>query len=304
MPPSTQTTFKQHDAASYDDVADRFEGYTERFTVPIARHVVDLAALLPESRVLDVGCGTGIVSRLAAAAMPPSARVVGLDLSDGMLRLASSLAQAELGAGRIDFCKGDAEHLEFPDRSFDAVLSLYALRHFPNPLQALSEMFRVGRPGTKVIVGIGSSAPFLSAAFLANGWRLLTERAQRVAGRGPLHATACLDRLIAKHAGTTGPLHGTADSVGSLAQALRGVGYTNVWSRWVGQTSLIASSDDFWGLQLTLSTLARKTWPTMTERQRAALRQEFDEVCRAHLRRGGTLMYRSGALIAVGTRPA
>src|SRR5450631_2653822 len=102
-------SFKQHDAASYDDVVDRFERYTERFTLPIARHLVALARLEPQARVLDVGCGTGIVSRLAAEALGPEGRVVGLDLSDGMLRKAAELSRAAPGGDRIEFRKGDAE---------------------------------------------------------------------------------------------------------------------------------------------------------------------------------------------------
>src|SRR5438093_4783887 len=86
--------FKRGDAASYDGVADQFEHYTERFTDSIARRLVGLARLAPEARVLDVGCGTGIVSRIAAGTMGPAGRVVGLDLSDGMLSQATALANA------------------------------------------------------------------------------------------------------------------------------------------------------------------------------------------------------------------
>ncbi len=304
MPNAEQTdAFKQGDAASYDDVADHFERYTERFTVPIAEALVAQAGLLPRGRVLDVGCGTGVLSRIAAHAVGAEGRVVGVDLSAGMLALAASLARADGVAERTEFRYGDAEQLDAADASFDAVISLYALRHFPRPQQALREMARVGRPGSPVVVGVGSAAPWQSMAFLRNGLRALRERAQGLGGAAPLYATRFLDGLLARHVPPETHLHGTADAVGSLAQAMRRAGFQDVRTRWVGQSSTIVTADDFWGLQVTLSTQARKAVPTLPAATLAALRQEFDSLCNAHLRRGGQLVYRSGALIASGRRP-
>lgn len=294
--------FKRGDAASYDDVADRFERYTERFTVPMATALVELAGVPPRGRILDVGCGTGILSRIAARPMAPEGRVVGVDLSDGMLALAGSLARGEGLADRISFHKGDAERLDFPDASFDRVVSLYALRHFPDPLQALREMVRVSRPGSRVVVGVGSAPPWRSMGFVAGGLRAVLERAQGLAGNQPLYATRFLDRLLARHVPPETHLHGTADAVGDLAQAMRRVGFQDVRTTWVGQSSTIASADDFWGLQMTLSTQARKARPKLAAAALSSLRQEFDDTCGAHQRRGGKLVYRSGALIASGRR--
>src|SRR5450432_497667 len=201
-PADSAESFKQHDAASYDDVVDRFERYTERFTLPIARRLVALAHLAPDARVLDVGCGTGVVSRLAAAALGPAGRVVGLDLSDGMLRKAAELARAAPGGDRIEFRKGDAEALAFESGEFDATLSLYALRHLPHPRLALKEMWRVARPGSIAVVGVGSAPPPLSAGFFAGAaWRA-SDLLRSIVGRGALQGTAFLDRLVARHAST------------------------------------------------------------------------------------------------------
>lgn len=295
-------TFKQRDAASYDDVVDRFERYTEHFTLPIARHLVDLARLEPSARILDVGCGTGVVARLAAAGLGPTGRVVGLDLSDGMLRKAAELAQAAPGGNRIEFRKGDAERLDFDTASFDATLSLYALRHLPHPELALKEMLRVLRPGGISVIGVGSAAPPLSAGFFAGAaWRA-SDLLRSLVGRGALRATGFLDRLVARHGGEEG--HGTADAVGDLAQAMRNAGYVDVRHCWVGQASTIDSVEEFWGLQVTLSSHARKTLAAMEAGAVAELRREFDAICERHARRGGSFVYRSGATIASGRRPA
>jgi ubiquinone/menaquinone biosynthesis C-methylase UbiE len=297
-------SFKQHDAASYDDVVDRFERYTERFTLPIARHLVALARLEPQARVLDVGCGTGIVSRLAAEALGPEGRVVGLDLSDGMLRKAAELSRAAPGGDRIEFRKGDAERLDFDAASFDATLSLYALRHLPHPRVALKEMLRVARPGSIAVVGVGSAAPPLSAGFFAGAaWRA-SDLLRSLVGRGALQATGFLDRLVARHEGEKVHAHGTADAVGRLAQAMRDAGYVDVRHCWVGQASTISSVEEFWDLQVTLSSHARKALAEMDAGGVSELRREFDALCRRHAGRGGSFVYRSGAMIASGRRPA
>lgn len=294
--------FKVDDAASYDDVAEHFERYTERFTVPMATALIALTQVPSRGRILDVGCGTGILSRIAARTLAPEGRVVGVDLSDGMLALAGVLARAESLADRIDFHKGDAERLDFPAAAFDAVVSLYALRHFPHPMQALQEMIRVGRPGSPIVVGVGSAPPVGSMGFFAGGVRAVRERAQGLTGRRPLYATRFLDGLLARHVAHETRLHGTADAVGSLAEAMRHAGIRDVRTSWIGQSSTIDSVDDFWGLQVTLSTQARKALPKLSAAALASLRQEFDNLCGAHLKRGGKLVYRSGALIAVGRR--
>jgi ubiquinone/menaquinone biosynthesis C-methylase UbiE len=296
--------FKAGDAASYDAVADQFEHYTERFTLPMATRMVQWAGVSDGARVLDVGCGTGIVSRLMAQQLSAAGEVVGIDLSDGMLAKARRLVAAEGMTSRVELQKADAEHLPFADGRFDAVLSLYALRHFPDPAKALREMWRVGRPGSVAVVGIGSSAPFPSWALCANAWHLLMERARGLWGAGALHATAFLDHLIAKHGGQVATQHGTADAVGDLAGAMRQAGYRDVQVQWVGQTGLVGSPADFWGLQVTLSTRARKALPEMGSARVEALWREFEERCRDHLAQGGTLVYRSGALLARGVRPS
>src|SRR6185436_4101844 len=107
--------FKHRDAASYDDVTDAFDRFTERFTGSIAERVVALAAPGPDESLLDVGCGTGVVSFAAARRLSGRGRLVGIDLSDGMLRSAREKATRSGMGAKVEFRKMDAEALEFPD---------------------------------------------------------------------------------------------------------------------------------------------------------------------------------------------
>jgi SAM-dependent methyltransferase len=118
----------------------------ERYLVPVifapmAERVLDLAGVQPADRVLDVGCGTGIVARRAAARVGPRGSVAGLDLNADMLKVARAVSDGSIPP--IAWHPGDAARLPFDDRSFDAVTCQQALQFFPEPATALREMRRV-----------------------------------------------------------------------------------------------------------------------------------------------------------------
>ncbi|MDH3287490.1 MAG: methyltransferase domain-containing protein [Betaproteobacteria bacterium] len=99
------------------DAAKLREQYSVRYFIgPGAPGLVALAALLPGERVLDVACGTGLVTRLAAPEVGPTGHVTGVDISAAMLAVARSLPPPS-GAS-ITWVEGDAGAMDFPDASF------------------------------------------------------------------------------------------------------------------------------------------------------------------------------------------
>lgn len=121
------------------------EAYQEYFAPaifePLADELLRCATPEPGDRVLDVACGTGIVTRRLAAAVGGAGQVVGVDLNPGMLQVAT--AQADPGATTIDYRQGDAQALDLPDDSFDLVLCQQGLQFLPDRAAGVREMHRV-----------------------------------------------------------------------------------------------------------------------------------------------------------------
>jgi len=98
--------------------------------------------------LLDLGCGPGIVT----AAMAPDVReAVAYDLTPEMLDKAKQRCQ-EAGLKNVRFELGSAEHLPFPDESFDSVATRLTIHHFLDPRRVMKEVVRVTRRNGKVVV--------------------------------------------------------------------------------------------------------------------------------------------------------
>ena len=103
-------------------------------------------------RVLDVGCGSGVVTRELSRRVGPSGRAVGIDPSPAFLAIARELALAEGLGGRVEFQEGGALALPFADGTFDAAIAVTALSHTPGAEGAIPEMARVVRQGGRMAV--------------------------------------------------------------------------------------------------------------------------------------------------------
>ncbi len=158
-PPSKLDAALSHEADKqalvdwvFGRVADRYDlgndimsaGWHTRWK----HRLIAYADLRPAHRVLDLACGTGDVTFLAAACVP-GGEVVGVDIHPDMLALAEAKRPASLPAP-VRFVQADATALPFPDASFDRVTISYAGRGFPDWPTVLREVHRVLAPGGEV----------------------------------------------------------------------------------------------------------------------------------------------------------
>ena len=133
--------------------------------------VADAAGIRAGDKVLDVGCGTGVLAREAHRRVGQEGQVVGLDLNQGMLAVA---ARAEPD---VEWRRGDAASLPFEDASFDVVVSQFALMYFPDRVASLREMWRTPAPGGRLAVAAWAAIDH------ARGYQILVDIVVRQCGR-------------------------------------------------------------------------------------------------------------------------
>ena len=123
-------------------VASGIDALYDRFVEEVTPRVAE------GSDVLDVGCGMGQVTSRLALEMP-DCRVVGVDLSEDMVRRARAHAPAR---DNLSFQQGDAMALPFEDERFDVATSVASIKHWPDRLRGVKELLRVLRPGGLVCI--------------------------------------------------------------------------------------------------------------------------------------------------------
>jgi SAM-dependent methyltransferase len=109
----------------------------------------ELGRLSPDERVLDLGCGAGTDTLVAAQMVGPRGHVVGIDMTPEMLGKARAAAE-EMGVANIELIEGEIEQLPLPDESVDVVISNGVIDLVPDKDVVFAEIHRVLRPGGRI----------------------------------------------------------------------------------------------------------------------------------------------------------
>lgn len=200
---------------------DGYEHHMGRWSRRLAEPFLDFAGTANGECVLDVGCGTGSLVRILAQRCRPKA-LHGIDLSPAYVEHAARLNTDPSAAFKV----GDACALEFPDRSFDRVLSLLVLHFVPTVDRAIAEMRRVTRAG-----GVAAAAVWDS-------------RGGYVANRMFFDTAAVLDPEASKRRARnyTRPM----TRPGELSKAWRAAGFLDVVETALSIRMDFTSFDDYW----------------------------------------------------------
>lgn len=127
----------------------------DRYLVPLifeqyADELVNRLSILPVSRVLEIACGTGVLTRAMARNLPHSVQITATDLNEAMLTYASAAALNRT----VEWREADAMAIPFPDDTFDAVVCQFGVMFFPDKRGAFAEARRVLKPGGAFVFNV------------------------------------------------------------------------------------------------------------------------------------------------------
>jgi len=146
---------KQQVAEMFDSIAFRYDFLNRFLSVGIdvswRKKAINQLKTIEPKKVLDVATGTADVALMTFKMLHPE-KIIGIDISEGMLDLGRQKIE-KLGLTKnIELLKGDSENIHFEDNSFDAITVAFGVRNFENLEMGLKEMHRVLRPGGKLVV--------------------------------------------------------------------------------------------------------------------------------------------------------
>jgi SAM-dependent methyltransferase len=228
-------------AVAFDD-ASAYEGFMARWSRAIGTDFLDWLAPPSGSQWLEIGCGTGVFTKLLLERCSPSA-VAAVDSAPAQI----DLARTQLSQQQVDIRLCDAQSLPFADASFDIVASALVINFIPNRSRALAEMSRVCRPGGRVTGYVWDFAGERSA-----GWPL---------------------RLGFRRIGLDPPpIPGSEDTTEeALRRLFVSTGLEQVALRSIDVTMTFTSFDDYWRSQTPSFAPQGKMVAALTDRDRERL---------------------------------
>lgn len=150
MEPALQRRVQRY---GWDKAAEYYESSWQDQLRPAQEKLLNLAALKPGEKIIDIACGTGLVSFPLAEKAGAGGFVLGTDISERMVEMAQSTAK-EKGTTNTQFERMDAEELKAADESYDLATCALGLMYFPEPVKALKEMWRVLKPGGRAVAAV------------------------------------------------------------------------------------------------------------------------------------------------------
>jgi demethylmenaquinone methyltransferase/2-methoxy-6-polyprenyl-1,4-benzoquinol methylase len=145
---------KEQVAKMFDNISEDYDGLNRVISLGIdvswRKKVVKLISENNPQQILDIATGTGDLALMMAKLNPK--RIVGLDISAGMLEVGKQkIAKANL-SDKIEMIVGDSENIPFDNNTFDAITVSFGVRNFENLDKGLTEIYRVLKPGGKFVV--------------------------------------------------------------------------------------------------------------------------------------------------------
>lgn len=145
---------KQQVAHMFNSISPQYDFLNHLLSLGIDIHwrkkAIKMLRQNPPATILDIATGTGDFA-LEAMKLNPK-KIIGLDISDGMLDVGRAKIRSRGWAQTIDMVNGDSENLPFAENNFDAVIVAFGVRNFENLEKGLSEMRRVLKPGGRVVI--------------------------------------------------------------------------------------------------------------------------------------------------------
>lgn len=150
MEPSLQRRVQRY---GWDKAAGFYEAFWQKQLYPAQKKLLEFASVKKGDKIIDIACGTGLVSFPAAEQTGDKGSVLANDISDKMVETGNAIAK-EKKLSNINFQRMDAEELQVEDNSYDVALCALGLMYFPDPLKAFKEMHRSLKPGGHTVVAV------------------------------------------------------------------------------------------------------------------------------------------------------
>jgi ubiquinone/menaquinone biosynthesis C-methylase UbiE len=137
----------------WDKAVEHYENFWQSQLKPAQDLMLRMTSLRPGENIIDIACGTGLITFPAAEMVGPEGFILATDISDGMVKKGKELAEQK-NYRNVRFERMDAEALTVADAEFDVALCALGLMYFPDPVKGLKEMYRVLKPGGRASAAV------------------------------------------------------------------------------------------------------------------------------------------------------